>query len=73
VLLVYGYRHAPSASERSSEPECRLHDREGDCHRDDAGSGYGYLGNDDFKETALVVYYFNLGDGFGMPTCWVCR
>ena len=67
VLLVYGYRHAPcGVRARVLEPECtNFATAEEIVLRDDGGNGdLGYpwavmL----YKNRALVVYYFNQGDG----------
>jgi hypothetical protein len=67
VLLVYGYRHAPfGIRARLLDPECGQISAAEECVlRDDGGTGdLGYPwaavlpGN-----RALVVYYFNVGDG----------
>ncbi len=67
VLLVYGYRHAPfGVRARVLDPECtNFASAEEIVLRDDGGNGdLGYpwavmLS----KNRALVVYYFNQGDG----------
>ena len=67
VLLVYGYRHPPfGVRARVLDPECaNFATAEEIVLRDDGGNGdLGYpwaalLS----KKRALVVYYFNLGDG----------